>query len=121
MGRVRTKTVKRSARFLLEKYYASLTLDFQTNKKLCDEVALIPSKGLRNKIAGYLTHLSKRIKKGPVRGISLKLQENEKDSQIEPKISELLKTTETIEIDEETKSQVFETFENSQEILRSFK
>ncbi|ABW98252.1 rps17 (nucleomorph) [Hemiselmis andersenii] len=121
MGRVKTKTVKKSARFLLEKYYSSLTLDFQTNKKICDEVALIPSKGLRNKIAGYVTHLSKRIKKGPVRGISLKLQENEKDSKIEPKISELIKTTETIEVDIETKSLIFSLFENSPETLKMFK
>ncbi|KAE8689350.1 Pescadillo-like protein [Hibiscus syriacus] len=34
-----------------------------------------PSKRLRNKIAGFSTHLMKRIQKGPVRGISLKLQE----------------------------------------------
>jgi small subunit ribosomal protein S17e len=37
---------------------------------------LIPSKKLRNKIAGYVTHLIKRMKKGSVSGISLKLQED---------------------------------------------
>merc|ERR1711924_317425 len=40
-----------------------------------DEVALIPSKKLRNKIAGFTTHMMKRISRGPVKGISLKLQE----------------------------------------------
>ena len=39
------------------------------------DVAIVPSKRLRNKIAGYTTHLMKRIQQGPVRGISLKLQE----------------------------------------------
>ncbi len=29
MGRVRTKTVKRTARIIVEKYYGKLTLDFQ--------------------------------------------------------------------------------------------
>lgn len=78
-GRVRTKTSKRASRVLIEKYYPRLTLDFHTNKRICDEVAIIPSKRLRNKIAGFTTHLMKRIQKGPVRGISFKLQEEERE------------------------------------------
>ena len=74
MGGVRTKTVKRAARNIIEKYYPLLTLDFHTNKRVVDEVAVIETKRLRNKIAGYLSHLMKRIEKGPVRGISFKLQ-----------------------------------------------
>ncbi len=54
-GRVRTKTVKRSARAIVEKYYGKLTLDFDTNKRVTDEVALVPSKRMRNKIAGFVT------------------------------------------------------------------
>ena len=45
----------------------------------CDEVAVIPSKKLRNKIAGFTTHLMRRIARGPVRGISFKLQEEERE------------------------------------------
>lgn len=60
-GRVRTKTVKRVSREIIEKYYTRLTLDFHTNKRICDEIAQIPSKKLRNKIAGFITHLMKRI------------------------------------------------------------
>ena len=41
-------------------FYPRLTLDFHTNKKICDEVAVIPSKRLRNKIAGFTTHLMRR-------------------------------------------------------------
>jgi ribosomal protein S17E len=93
MGRVRTKTVKRSARVIVERFYSKLALDFDTNKRvrlLCrccaalparaqrgldglrgpshlplrpppcrtqvtDDVALVPSKRMRNKIAGFVT------------------------------------------------------------------
>lgn len=72
MGRVRTKTVKKrytipqvhprsewlvanehffhSAKVIIERYYPKLTLDFETNKRICDEIAIIPSKRLRNKV-----------------------------------------------------------------------
>jgi ribosomal protein S17E len=52
-----------------------LTNDFHVNKRIIDDIAVIQTKRLRNKIAGFTTHLMKRIEKGPVRGISLRLQE----------------------------------------------
>jgi small subunit ribosomal protein S17e len=61
MGRVRTKTVKKSAKVIIERYYPKLSLDFETNKRICDEIAIIASKRLRNKIAGYTTHLMKSV------------------------------------------------------------
>ena len=101
MGRVRTKTVKRSARQIVERYYQKLTLDFQLNKKISEEVAIIPSKRLRNKIAGFVTHLMKRIEKGPVRGISLKLQEAERERRMDfiPEKSEIDTAAFTVDSD----------------------
>mmetsp|Transcript_31884 Transcript_31884/g.69602 ORF Transcript_31884/g.69602 Transcript_31884/m.69602 type:complete len:143 (-) Transcript_31884:50-478(-) len=120
MGRVRTKTVKKAARLVIEKYYPRLTLDFQCNKRLVQEVAVIPSKRMRNKIAGYVTHLMKRIERGPVRGISFKLQEEErerKDNYV-PEVSVV--ETDRIEVDSDTKAMLaaigFGNLENVEEV-----
>ncbi|KAH0907923.1 hypothetical protein HID58_039750 [Brassica napus] len=102
MGRVRTKTVKKSSRQVIEKYYSRMTLDFHTNKKILEEVAIIPSKRLRNKIAGFSTHLMKRIQKGPVRGISLKLQEEERERRMDFVPDESAIKTDVIKVDKET-------------------
>ena len=63
----------------------------QTPRQICDQVAIIASKRLRNKIAGFTTHLMKRIARGPVRGISFKLQEEERErkDQYVPEVSAL--------------------------------
>eukprot|EP00440_Ansanella_granifera_P047173 gb/GFBE01051091.1/.p1 GENE.gb/GFBE01051091.1/~~gb/GFBE01051091.1/.p1 ORF type:complete len:133 (+),score=56.18 gb/GFBE01051091.1/:1-399(+) len=108
MGRVRTKTVKKAERVIVEKYYAKLTLDFQVNKKIAEEVADIPSKRMRNKIAGFTTHLMKRIQRGPVRGISLKLQEEERERRMEyvPDRSEV--DIEYIQVDPDTRDMLKE-------------
>lgn len=79
-----------------------MTLDFHTNKKILEEVAIIPSKRLRNKIAGFSTHLMKRIQKGPVRGISLKLQEEERERRMDYVPEESAIKTDLIEVDKET-------------------
>merc|ERR1712183_620589 len=83
MGRVRTKTVKRASRTLIEKYYGKLTNDFHVNERIIDNVAVIQTKRLRNKISGFTTHLMKRIQVGPVRGISLRLQEEEREKKMD--------------------------------------
>ncbi|KAF5729398.1 hypothetical protein HS088_TW21G01563 [Tripterygium wilfordii] len=66
------------------------------------EVAIIPLKRLCNKIAGFSTHLMKRIQKGPVRGISLKLQEAERERCMDfvPDVSAI--KTDEIKFDKET-------------------
>jgi len=63
MGKVRTSIVKRTARKILELYPDKVSLSFEENKKLVQEVVDVKSKKLRNQIAGYLTHLMKIKKK----------------------------------------------------------
>jgi small subunit ribosomal protein S17e len=110
MGRVRTKTVKRAAKILLEKHYQKLTNDFHINKRILSEVAKVPTKKLRNKIAGFATHLVKRIQKGPVKGISLKVQEEERERRLDwvPKESEI--KTDKVVVDTETVEMIKKRF-----------
>jgi small subunit ribosomal protein S17e len=80
-----------------------MSTDFDFNKRVLDDVAVIPTKRIRNKIAGYAAILMRRIQKGPVRGISLKLQEAERERRMEfiPQDSEF--KLNNIKLDAETR------------------
>jgi small subunit ribosomal protein S17e len=89
MGKIRTKTVKRASRQVVEKYYNKLGQDYYVNKRVVLDVTVATSKKLKNKIAGYTTHIMKRLARGPVKGISLKLQEEERERRMDfvPEVS----------------------------------
>ena len=79
MDHIHTKTKKNATWVITEKYCTSLGNEFHTSKHVCEEAAIIPSKKLCNKITGSVKHLMKWIQRDPVRGISIKLQEEEKE------------------------------------------
>jgi len=57
LGKVRTETVKRAARELIEKFPDKFTNEYEPNKLAVNELVRAPSKKLRNRIAGYVTRL----------------------------------------------------------------
>lgn len=61
---MRPEQVKRIARELLERFPARFTTSFENNKQALKSLAKIPSQTLRNRIAGYITHLVSVASKG---------------------------------------------------------
>jgi small subunit ribosomal protein S17e len=47
--------VKKTGRLLMERYPDAFSTEFEHNKDLVDELTNIESKGVRNRIAGYVT------------------------------------------------------------------
>jgi len=60
LGKVRTRLVKRLAEELVYSYPDKFTTDYQHNKKMVDELVEGLSKRVRNRVAGYITHLIAR-------------------------------------------------------------
>ena len=60
MGRIKTKLIKRISLNIFKRHNDELKDNFEENKKLVAEFADIPSKKIRNIIAGYVTRLAKQ-------------------------------------------------------------
>ena len=52
--------IKRISNELLEKYHDRFSTDFDENKEAIKQIAVVRSKLLRNKIAGYITSYLRR-------------------------------------------------------------
>ena len=59
MGRIKTKLIKSVTLKLFRMHREAFTESFEDNKKKVSEFAEIPSKKIRNIIAGYVTRLSR--------------------------------------------------------------
>ena len=55
MGRIRTKFIKRNADKLMRENIGSFTSSFEENKVQVVQFAEVPSKKIRNLLAGYIT------------------------------------------------------------------
>ena len=61
MGRIKSLLVKRTAKKLLESKPLLFNTEFEHNKRVLGNNTM-PSKSIRNKIAGYIAHLQKMKK-----------------------------------------------------------
>jgi len=57
MGRIKTQLIKRISNKLFKEHRNELKEDFKENKDAVARLAVIPSKKIRNIIAGYVTRL----------------------------------------------------------------
>jgi small subunit ribosomal protein S17e len=60
MGKKRAISVRRMAEKLIERYPEMFTDDFEENKQAVSKVLEVPSKTIRNEVAGYIQSLKKR-------------------------------------------------------------
>jgi len=59
LGSIRPRYIKNAAKNLLALYPDTFTDDFETNKRLVEQLTDTKSKNVRNRIAGYLVGLVK--------------------------------------------------------------
>jgi|UPI00001C51BD ribosomal protein S17E len=95
MSRVHTKTVKKAAQVIIEMHLGNdFSLPVRGDRHY-------PQQEASEQDSGYVTHLMKRLQRGPLRGISIKLQEEERRDNYVPEVSALDK--EIIEVDPDTR------------------
>ena len=63
MGSIRPTYIKRVAIELVKKYPDMVSDDFQANKELVMKMTNVPTKKMRNRIAGYVTRYYKYMKR----------------------------------------------------------
>ena len=73
--------VKRLSTELLEKYPDRFTIDFEENKKTILSLAIIRSKVLRNKMAGYITSKLRREADQEKDEMSNQIEEEKEENQ----------------------------------------
>ena len=92
--------IKRLSTEILSEYKDSFGTDFSENKKMLNEITIVRSKGLKNKIAGYITKILLREHKFQVR--KQKLIDDEKKSMERNSSQEKAPTPEPETVDVET-------------------
>ena len=83
--------IKRLSYEVLASHKSKFGEDFADNKKALNQIAIVRSKGLKNKIAGYITNfLKKEIREEKAKQVRIKSSESEEiqDEEIDMEITE---------------------------------
>jgi len=92
--------IKRLSYEVLASHKSKFGEDFADNKKVLNQIAIVRSKGLKNKIAGYITNfLKKEIREEKAKQVRIKSSQSEEiqDEEIDMETTEP-ETPEIIEI-----------------------
>ena len=108
--------IKRISNEVMNEYSERFGTDFLTNKQSLNEISIVRSKGLKNKIAGYITKMLQRQAKFEER--KQMIIENEKKSQ-ETKNSRSKKQIETYDESKVKVESTQESVESTQESVES--
>ena len=111
--------IKRISFDVLDEHRSKFNEDFTDNKKILNQVSIIRSKGLKNKIAGYITRfIKKEIREEKVKqDRALSSQSLEQSTQLETPVEDAPLETSDVDVSEETPIEVDETItmDNSSE------
>jgi small subunit ribosomal protein S17e len=78
VGQIKNTYIKNLTKRLLEEYPEKFTNDFEKNKKELEKLISFESKKIRNLVAGYLVHLTKKKEKLTTIKVSYQAKEEQK-------------------------------------------
>ena len=111
--------IKRISFDVLDEHKSKFNVDFTDNKKVLNQISIIRSKGLKNKVAGYITRfIKKEIREEKVKqDRALSSQSLEQDTPLETAVEDTTLETSDVDVSEETPVEVDETItmDNSSE------
>ena len=111
--------IKRISFDVLDEHKSKFNVDFTDNKKALNQISIIRSKGLKNKVAGYITRfIKKELREEKVKqDRALSSQSLEQNTQLETPVEDDSLETSDVDVSEETPVEVDETItmDNSSE------
>ena len=110
--------IKRLSNEIMNEYQNKFGTDFSSNKQILNEITIIRSKSLKNKIAGYITKILQRQKKYEQRKKQLIEDENNIDTKDSKRKKSISESTNNASLKEETETNSEKSF-NLKEIHNS--
>ena len=96
--------IKRLSNEIMNEYQNKFGTDFSSNKQILNEITIIRSKCLKNKIAGYITKILQRQKKYEQRKKQLIEDENNIDTKDSKRKKSISESTNNASLKEETET-----------------